>query len=1013
MTDDELQRLRDEVARLEAALDTERANADQWREVAESRRVALEKVRQHPVVKVLFWIAGWLLPPVRRARKRATKLEREARKVASGVAQLPAKIDAPRREQALRRAIAALPPAPASDRRVSIVVLTRDGADNLARLLPALRARTAMDRVELLVVDNASGPATRRFLAALSESEVGSAAARPDVRVLRNDTNRSFSEANNQAAAEATGDVLLFLNDDVEPLSDGWLDRMLAALAPDDVVAVGAQLVYPRRPLLGSRTRDLGVQHLGTELVPVAGGFPQARNVGEGRDPDPSLPVHEVAAATAACLAVERDAFEAAGGFDERYVYGAEDVDLCWSLRRAGGRVVVAPDAVLFHHEGETRHRVDEVEARNRRQAANWDALAARFGPELRRAVERERLTGSLVLTSVPYHLAITVTRDLESAGYGDWYTAHELGEACAALGWRVSYVERYRDAWYDLPDDVDALLVLLDTFDLRKLDRPGLTTIAWVRNWTERWTSHPWFDDFDLVLASSRTSADLIAGESRHTPTVLPLATNPSRFSAGEDDGAGRPRAGAVFTGNYWGKDARLPELVAAVPDLTVYGKGWEDVPAVAGAWQGQLPYDELPAVYRSALVVVDQAADHTRPYGSVNSRVFDALSAGALPVTNQVAGARELFGDDLPTWETAPELAALVADLTADPGRTARLAGELRDRVLAEHTYAARAASLRDLLLARADRPSFALATSVPERRAAQRWGDWHFAEGLGRELRALGHPVRLLIQDEWTSRDARTADVFVHLKGRSVAPPADGQLHVIWNISHPEELTPEECDAADLVLVASHTGMAEQLRGRTSTPVGVLLQATDERRFRPRPRDPRFAHDLVFVGNSRFVMRQAVRDALDAGLDLAIYGANWEKFVDPSLVRSTHVPNDELAAVYSSATLVLNDHWEGMRRHGFASNRLFDALAAGAVVVSDDVPGLDGLFDGAVATFTGADELRDVVQRLLADEDDRQARSERGRSAVLAAHTFAHRARELVDHVEAARAARRGTR
>ncbi|MBW3619449.1 MAG: glycosyltransferase [Actinobacteria bacterium] len=1004
MTDDELQRLRDEVARLEAALDTERANADQWREVAESRRVALEKVRQHPVVKVLFLVAGWVLPPVRRARKRAARLEREARKVASGVAQLPGKLDAPRREQALRRALDALPPAPASDRRVSIVVLTRDGRDNLERLLPALRQRTAMDRVELLVVDNASGPETRRFLAALSESEVGSAAARPgDVRVLRNDTNRSFSEANNQAAAVATGDVLLFLNDDVEPLSDGWLDRMLAALDGDDVVAVGAQLVYPRRPLLGSRTRDLGVQHLGTELVPVAGGFPTARNIGEGLDPDPTRPVREVAAATAACLAVERRAFEAVGGFDERYVYGAEDVDLCWSLRRAGGRIVVAPDAVLYHHEGETRHRVDEVAARNRRQSANWDALARRFGPELRRAVERDRLAGSLVLTSAPYHLAITVTRDLESAGYGDWYTAHELGEACEALGWRVSYVERYRDAWYDLPDDLDALVVLLDTFDLRRIDRPGVTTVAWVRNWTERWTSHPWFDDFDIVLASSRTSADLVAGASRHTPTVVPLATNPSRFTAGAD---GAARTGAVFTGNYWGRDARLPELVAAVPDLTVYGKGWEDVPAVAGAWQGQLPYDELPEVYRRALVVVDQAADHTRPYGSLNSRVFDALAAGALPVTNQRAGAAELFDEALPTWETPAELASLVAGLTADPARVARLVDDLRARVLDGHTYDDRAATLRGLLLARSERPSFALATGVPDRRVAPRWGDWHFAEAMARELRALGHEVRLLTQEEWDTRDARAADVFVHLKGRSVAATAEGQLSVIWNISHPEELTPEECDAADLVLVASHTDMPDRLRERTSTPVGVLLQATDEHRFRPRPPDERYAADLVFVGNSRFVMRQAVRDALDAGLELAIHGANWEKFVEPALVRSTHVPNDELATVYSSATLVLNDHWEGMRRHGFASNRLFDALASGAVVVSDDVPGLDRLFDGAVATYTGPDELRATVQRLLADEEDRRARSERGRAAVLAAHTFAHRARELVTAVDALR-------
>lgn len=981
---DELERLREEVARLHAELDAERRHAVQWREVAEQRRVTLERFRQHPAVRLVLWVARWALPPARRAARRATRLRRKAERAGSAARGAPHRLTAPRREAELRRRVAALPPPPRDERSVSVVVLTRDGRDHLEALLPALRERTTHDRLEVVVVDNGSGPETRAFLA-----------AQADVRVVRNETNLSFSEANDRAAAAATGEVLVFLNDDVEPLSHGWLPRMLAALR-DDVVAVGAQLVYPRRPLLASaRTRDVGVQHRGIAFEPVPGGVPRAVHPGHGDDPDLAGPPVEVAAATAACLAVRRDAFDAVGGFDLRYTYGAEDVDLCWRLRAAGGRVVVVPDAVLLHHEGATRFRETDLDARTARQAENWRRLADRFGPQLARAVALDRLRGDLVLAARPYEVAITITRGLPEAGYGDWYTAHELGDELARLGWRVRYVEKYRDAWYDLPETVDAVVVLLDTFDVARVARPGLTTVAWIRNWTERWIGAPWFDAFDLVLVSSGRQAELVAERSRHRPVVVPLATNPARFAPG--DGAG---SRVVFAGNYWGRDTRVDELAAAVPELEVYGKGWEEVAAVAGRWRGSVAYDDLADVYRDALVVVDQAASHTRAYGSLNARVFDALAAGALPVTDQVAGARELFGDRLPTWESPEELAAVVRRCLADPAGTRRLAGELREAVLDAHTYAARAGRFRDLLADRARRASFVLDTSAEDRAVAPRWGDWHLAEALARELSARGHPTRVRTADEWDDPAGYAADVAVHLRGRSVAPRREGQVHVVWNISHPEELTPEECDAADLVLVASRT-FPDELRPRTTTPVGVLLQATDERRFRPLPPDPGHAHDVAFVGNSRFVERPVVRDAVAAGLRPAVHGANWDRFVDPELVVATHVPNEELPRVYASVRVLLNDHWEGMRRHGFVSNRVLDALACGACVVSDAHDELRAMFGDAVATYDGTPgDLRRVVGELLADDERRARMGAAGREEVLAHHTFAVRAGELLD-------------
>jgi spore maturation protein CgeB len=183
------------------------------------------------------------------------------------------------------------------------------------------------------------------------------------------------------------------------------------------------------------------------------------------------------------------------------------------------------------------------------------------------------------------------------------------------------------------------------------------------------------------------------------------------------------------------------------------------------------------------------------------------------------------------------------------------------------------------------------------------------------------------------------------------------------------------------------------------RTNTPVGVLLQATDHRRFRPRPPDPTHQHDVTIVAKSRDVLRPIVADAITAGLRPHIYGGGWRGLVDPELVVAEHVENERLPTVYSSAGVVLNDHWGTMRAWAFVSNRLFDALACGAPVISDPVDGIQDLFEGAVLEYHSPAQLRDLVDDVLADPSRARERAERGRAIVLAGHTVDHRADELL--------------
>jgi spore maturation protein CgeB len=139
--------------------------------------------------------------------------------------------------------------------------------------------------------------------------------------------------------------------------------------------------------------------------------------------------------------------------------------------------------------------------------------------------------------------------------------------------------------------------------------------------------------------------------------------------------------------------------------------------------------------------------------------------------------------------------------------------------------------------------------------------------------------------------------------------------------------------------------------------------------------------------------------VLGAVESGLPLTLVGGGWERYIDPRRVKAEHVPFDELPGWYASAEVVLNDHWEDMARWGLLSNRVFDALAAGACVVSDEIAGDDDLLAGAVVTFRSSSEVGPLVRRLLEDPHLRAERALRGRREVLEAHTWQHRAAALV--------------
>lgn len=900
---------------------------------------------------------------------------------------------------------AALVPSPiTTGPLVSAIVVNRDGIAHLRRLLPSLASLAYRD-IEVVLVDNGSSDASVAYATSLRLPY--------PLRIVRNPDNRSFSEANNQGAAAANGDMLLLINNDVAPAGPDVLGHMVERLILDDTVAaVASRLIYPRRkgPQTGPSTAhaDLSLQHRGIVFATVDG-VPLGRNLGSGEDPlgEAANARRDVPAGTAACLLVRRTAFAEVGGFTLGYDYGTEDVDFSLKIRSTGGRIVYEPQATFWHHESATQHLEDRG-ARSIRQRANRELFADLWGPRIFREVLLDRIGGATgspgSWSERPLHVGITLTRDDPRAGWGDYYTAHELGDALARLGWEVTYLERWRDAWYDPEPTIDVVFSLLDALDVRRLPE-GIVSVAWVRNWTDRWLSHPWFDEYDIVLASSQRSKVLIDAGSAHVAELLPLATNPERFQVPEPRVA--PTTDVVFAGNHWGQDRGIQELVprllAGRHSVAIFGKGWESVPGVGAVARGPLPYDDLPAAYAGAAVVLDDTATPTLPYGAVNSRVFDALAAGTLVVTDNGAGAAELFGDRLPAADDPDGLAALVETYLADPEARRQRVDELRAIVLERHTYAHRARELQAILRAWAERRRIDIAIGPPDWDVAERWGDYHFGRAVQRALQRRGLAARIRLRSAWDDPTAARADAALHIFGLTPRRVRSGQVSALWIISHPELVTLDMVHDHDLVFAASDL-FAARLEERTGRSIIPLHQATDPERFHPSTGGP--PHELLFVANSRGVRRRIVDELTPTDRDLAVYGQSWTpELLDPSYLRGEHVPNDELAAYYAAAGIVLNDHWADMAAHGFLSNRLYDAAASGAFVISDQVPGIAEEFDGGIVAFTDGAHLRSLIDHYLAAPGERREHAQRAAAAVAARHTFDHRIGEMLRVLEPA--------
>ena len=550
----------------------------------------------------------------------------------------------------------------------SIVIPLYNNVHYTASALTAISEQTRADAptFEVVLVDNASSDATAELLGQLGG----------DVVIRRNDTNLGFARASNHGALLARGDYVVFLNSDTE-VTSGWLDALVDELssAPRTGI-VGARLLYQNGTI-----QHAGVA-IGRDQIPF--------HIHRGLPADDSMVTdrRSFAIVTAACAAVRRLEFYRVGMFDEAFVNGHEDIDLCLRYRQAGQEVIYRPDCVVVHHESVSEGRMTSRPKNLERTFSKWryqlrqDDFSYSFPEQQRRQAD------------APLRFAIKIgPPDRSHTGWGDIYFAEGFAKSLTRLG--HGCVIHYLSEWGDDDQDIDVVIHIKGLSEYHP--KPHTVNILWMLNHPLLHTREE-LERYDAVLVASLPHAETLRKELSVPVYPFLQATDPEHFRTHPEQ---QKEFDLIFVGNNTGVGRLkmrkiISDLLPTRHRLAVWGEGWQGK-LPDGVLQGEfVPWEELPAVYARGHIVLNDHQPDMLAYGFVNNRTFDAAACGALVLSDAVASLEKVL--PVHSYRHRKELRRLVKELLARSDQGDRL--HLRQRVLEQFTFDRRAHELLTII-------------------------------------------------------------------------------------------------------------------------------------------------------------------------------------------------------------------------------------------------------------------------------------------------------------------------
>lgn len=563
---------------------------------------------------------------------------------------------------------------------------------------------------------------------------------------------------------------------------------------------------------------------------------------------------------------------------------------------------------------------------------------------------------------------------NIKNSIYGDTHVANDFKLALQKSLPNINVKLRQYDKYF-VPATSDLLINMLWYTNLPP-NTNNYFSIAWVRNYPDKWVENPDFLKYDVFLCSSNKIVDYLKKVTAKPVYLFPIAANIERFKP-----TNATTNNIVFVGNKWKEERAIDRFIKTTRyKVDTYGKGRKNQ---------VISNEKIPELYANSKVILDAANETTLKWESLNSRVFNAIASKRLILSNSIA-ATKLFRTEIQTYNNEDDLEKQISYYIDNSDVYEAKTNELLNELTHHHTFINRAEELKLIL---SPKINIAIKIAASEKNK-QTFGDWYFAQSLAKKFAYYGHKVRIDCRENWENVEALNDDLVIVLRGLKAYQPLESQVNFLWLISHPEMVTLTEMQQYQHSFIASNFHY-KKLRQQKVNNISLLHQCTDVDLFYPLNEVVKKEDALLFVGNSRNVYRKSVKYAIELGLPIHIYGGGWKQFIPTKYIKAEFVANEKLNGLYNQYSIVLNDHWQDMLDYGYASNRMFDALASGALLLSDQPKNTENLLEG-IHYFNSKTSFKAAVNQLV---NASILTNKKGNQQVYNLHSFKKRAQHIL--------------
>lgn len=617
--------------------------------------------------------------------------------------------------------------------------------------------------------------------------------------------------------------------------------------------------------------------------------------------------------------------------------------------------------------------------------------------------------------------IGLKVSAEKNWYSWGDYILGQDLKKGFEALGYSVK--DTYQGS-YDTPDtkidvymhgfvpfnpandthktNVLYLYYPLETANMNKfINIEGAKEGDWYSLQTELW-------NFDVVAVGSPVYQKEI--EKFGIKTIFtPQFTNPRKFFYEYDEDKAYD---ILFVGRPGYERISAKWAIESGFDVALYGEGWED--KEPEHYKGKyIPNSELHKYYASAKIVLNDTRKDMKTAGFISNRIFDVTASGGFVISDYMPQIEQFYGDSIPMFKNKEELKKLLNYYLSHPKERDIKAKKAREITLTHFTNEIIAQNILDAVKEikpkKQVKDNHKLVLKFPWDSQSMQIGDYWLGLDLEAGLKEAGFDVKSYYYNDGFERDDFYNDadnlLYLQFKYNHLEFEDDNKARMMYfyfpvfipnahKFKNTQDTFVYNTDASlnnDLLyfdMIATPAKATLKELKKQGYNAEFVPQFTNPKKFY-NAFEKDLQNDLLFVGSTWYERISALY-AIELGYDVAIYGMGWQGKVPDRYIKGNFIDNNMLHQFYSSAKIVLSDHAEDLADMGLVVNRLYDASAVGAFIISEYSPYIEEIFGDSIPMFKDKAEFKALVDYYLSHPEERQKKAHEAQKITLKNYT-----------------------